>query len=273
MGKFDGILICSDLDGTLLRDDKSISRENLDAIEAFRAEGGAFTFITGRMPFYVSDTLNALGRDVPFGCINGGGIYDPKEGKYLWTQEPLSPRVLDILDYAEEKMPETGFQINTFERLYFCKQTEAQERFRRVTGVPPLLCHHRKVPAPMAKVIFVDSPEGIDRLAALLAAHPLSAEFDLVRSAPTLFEILGRGINKGTLIPKMAEIFGTTVEKTVAVGDYDNDIGMLRAAGVGVAVANAIPEAKAAADHVTVSNEEHAIAAIIRDIERGVLVV
>lgn len=269
MGKFDGILICTDLDGTLLRDDKSISKENLDAIAAFRAEGGAFTFVTGRMPFYVSDTLAALGEH-PFGCINGGGIYDPRAGKYLWTQEPLSEKVLDLLDYMEAEMPDTGFQINTFDRLYFCKETEAQEIFRRMTGTPRLVCHHRKIPAPMAKAIFVDAEERIDRVAELLAAHPLSAEFDLVRSAPTLFEILAKGIDKGILIPKMAKIYGTTVEKTVAVGDYDNDIGMIRAAGVGVAVANAIPEVKAAADYVlSETNEQHAIAALIRDIGDG----
>ena len=53
MGIFEGVLICTDLDGTLLRNDKSISRENLDAIEYFKAQGGLFTIVTGRMPFYV----------------------------------------------------------------------------------------------------------------------------------------------------------------------------------------------------------------------------
>ena len=61
------------------------------------------------------------------------------------------------------------------------------------------------------------------------------------------------------------------MEKTVAVGDYNNDISMLKAARLGIAVANACPEAKAAADAVTVSNEEHAIAKIISDIEQGKL--
>ena len=54
MKKFDGILICTDLDGTLLNGDSAVSKENLDAIEYFKAEGGIFTFITGRMPFFVS---------------------------------------------------------------------------------------------------------------------------------------------------------------------------------------------------------------------------
>ena len=59
------------------------------------------------------------------------------------------------------------------------------------------------------------------------------------------------------------------MRRTIAVGDYNNDVGMLKAAGLGIAVANAVKEAKEAADLITVSNEEHAIAQIISDIENG----
>ena len=62
------------------------------------------------------------------------------------------------------------------------------------------------------------------------------------------------------------------MSRTVAIGDYNNDISMIKAAGVGIAVANAVEEAKAVADIVTVSNEEHAIAKIIEGIERGEIV-
>ncbi|MBQ8174284.1 MAG: HAD family phosphatase [Clostridia bacterium] len=275
MGKFQGILICTDLDGTLLRADKSVSEENLAAIDYFRAEEGAFTFVTGRMPFYATDICRAVRSDVPFGCINGGGIYDPREGKYLWQHTPLSPSVCELLEHVDRHMPGIGFQLNTFEKLYTCKNTPALENFRRVTKMPYVPCHHRDVPGPLAKAVLADfDPDNITRLHQLLAVHPLASEFDLVRSERTLFEILPNHTHKGLLIPKMAEVFGTTVEKTVAVGDYYNDIPMLREAGVGVAVANALPEVKAAADYVlAATNEEHAIAAIIRDIENGGLLV
>ena len=72
MGKFDGILICTDLDGTLYRNDKTISDENKAAIEYFKSEGGLFTFITGRMPDYSEEAYMAASPNVPFGCINGG---------------------------------------------------------------------------------------------------------------------------------------------------------------------------------------------------------
>ena len=76
---------------------------------------------------------------------------------------------------------------------------------------------------------------------------------------------------KGAALPRLAEHLGTVMEKTIAVGDYDNDIGMLREAHVGVAVQNATDNAKAAADYITVSNEQSAIARIIADIESGKL--
>ena len=70
-------------------------------------------------------------------------------------------------------------------------------------------------------------------------------------------------------IKKLAEHLNIDISRTVAVGDYNNDVAMLEIAGVGVAVENACAEAKSAADYITVSNNENAIAEIIRDIERG----
>ena len=71
------------------------------------------------------------------------------------------------------------------------------------------------------------------------------------------------------MLPRLAEHLGIDMSRTITFGDYNNDVSMLKAAGLGVAVANATAEAKAAADLVTVSNEEHAIAKVIYDIESG----
>lgn len=83
MGKFDGTLFCTDLDGTLLNSKKDISRENREAIEYFKSEGGLFTFVTGRMPYTSMEMYEMVRPNAPFGCINGGGIYDPTKGG-LW---------------------------------------------------------------------------------------------------------------------------------------------------------------------------------------------
>ena len=72
-----------------------------------------------------------------------------------------------------------------------------------------------------------------------------------------------------TCVRSRAELLGIDMEKTVAIGDYDNDISMFRAAKLGIAVENACDAAKKAADLITVSNEEHAIAQVIYNIENG----
>ncbi len=269
MKKFEGILICTDLDGTLLKRDKTVSRENLDAIEYFMSEGGYFTFITGRMPYFVGSILSAVKINAPFGCINGGGLYDPVSNKYIW-KHPMRSDVCELVAHVDESMESIGIQINCFDKLYSVRENEAMERFRKVTGVPKIVCDVNGTGEPIAKIVFADMRENqILKVKELLDAHPRSADFDYIRSEKTLYEILPKGISKGSVLPRLAEHLGIDMRRTAAVGDYNNDISMLRAAGVGIAVANATPEAKAAADLVTVSNEDHAIAKIISDIESG----
>ncbi|MBQ7829115.1 MAG: HAD hydrolase family protein [Clostridia bacterium] len=105
----------------------------------------------------------------------------------------------------------------------------------------------------------------------LLNDHPKADEFDFVRTERTLYEVVPKGVNKGGALPRLAAALGIEMSKVVAIGDYHNDIAMLRAAGVGVAVANAVDEIKAVADYITVSNEEHAIARVIEELDRGIL--
>jgi Cof subfamily protein (haloacid dehalogenase superfamily) len=269
MKRFDGILICTDLDGTLLRGDKSISNENLQAIEYFKAEGGIFTFITGRMPYFVSDIYNTVSPNAPFGCINGGGLYDHRTGKYVWKQT-LPRTALELVEYADRELPGIGIQVNTFEKIYFATENSAMAYFRRVTGLPNITRHYYDVEEPLAKIVFGDEDVAkIEALDTLLHAHPNAEHFDFIRSERILYEILPKGIHKGVALQKLAEHLGISPEKTVAVGDYNNDIGMLRFAKCGVAVANATAATKAAADYITVSNEEHAIAKVIEDIACG----
>lgn len=121
MNKFDGILVCTDLDGTLLNDNSAVSRENLEAIEYFKSEGGRFTFITGRMHFFATDFYKEVGANAPFGCINGGGIYDCDNSRYVW-RDPIDRSVLELVEYVDERIEGMGIQINTFEHSFFKRQ-------------------------------------------------------------------------------------------------------------------------------------------------------
>ena len=269
MGKFDGILICTDLDGTLYKNDKSISQENRDAIEYFEREGGAFTFITGRMPYYSMDAFRAARPNVPFGCINGGGVFDGLREEYVFTLE-LPKGALELVGYIDEKFPEVGVQLCGFDKTYFAKENCTTARHREITGIPNYTCDYKSFSEPLGKIMFcTDIEEEIQAVERALRSHPLASEYDFIRSERSLFEILPKGTHKGVALCKLAEFLKIDMKKTVAIGDYDNDAMMLREAGCGIAVSNASRAALSAADVVTVSNEEHAIARIISDIELG----
>ena len=269
MGKFDGILICTDLDGTLYKKDKTISQENKDAIEYFKREGGYFTFVTGRMPYYSTEAYNAAKPNVAFGCVNGGGLYDGEKKEYVSTCE-LPHTVMELVEYIDGRFDSVGIQVCCFDKTYFAKENDTTVRFREITKLPPLFCNYRDVKEPIGKIIFCsNSNDEILAIEKTLKAHPRANEFDFVRSEKSLFEILPKGVNKGLAIEKLVKHLNIDVKNTVAIGDYNNDIGMFRSARFGIAVANACQEALDAADFVTVSNEEHAIAQVIYDIEGG----
>lgn len=269
MKKFEGILLCSDLDGTLLRNDKTISKENIDAIEYFKSEGGKFTFITGRIPFFVDDICKTVKPNIPFGCINGGGLYDYDKSEYVWKMQ-MPDGVITLVEYIDKNLPQAGIQVNTFDRAYFCKENSAMELFRKVTNAPNFVCDYKEVNEPISKIIFgSEDAKVIDALREMLASHPLAENFDFIQSEKILYEILPKGSGKGTAISKLIELYNIDKNKTIAVGDFYNDISMFDAVKVGVAVSNACEEAKIKADYVTVSNQEHAICQIIKDLENG----
>ena len=273
MGKFDGILICTDLDGTLYKNDKTISLENREAIEYFKREGGYFTFITGRLPYYSIDAYNAVQPNVPYGCVNGGGIYDGAEDRYIWTRE-ISRDAVELIASVDEKFSDIGIQICCFDKTYFAEANAMTEKFRKRTGLPNLVCDYRDVREPIGKIIFSsEDSEELSLIENTVRSHPKALKFDFVRSERTLFEILPKGVTKGLALMKLSEHLKVDASKTVAIGDFDNDVAMLRAAKLGIAVSNASKLALDAADVITVSNEEHAIAEVIYGLERGKYVI
>lgn len=268
MNKYSGILICTDLDGTLLRNDKTISDENKAAIEYFKAEGGLFTFVTGRMPFFVENIYNEVNPNAPIGCVNGGGLYDYDKREYLWRAS-MPEEVTELIRDIDESFPEVGIQVNTYENVYFSKDNEVMENFRRITGVERLVCDYDKINEPIGKIVFgSDKDEEVIAVSNRLKSHKLAGKFGFIRSEMALYEILPKGVNKGTALKKLLEYRKINPNKTIAIGDYNNDIAMFKAAGVGIAVSNACSDALSVADYVTVSNEENAIAEVIYNIEK-----
>ena len=150
MGKFGGIVICTDLDGTLFRNDKTVSAENKDAIEYFKSNGGFFTFVTGRMPFFIEGAYEAAKPNAPIGCINGGGLFDYENKKYIW-HSTMPDCVTELIRCVDENFKDVGIQVNTFYKTYFCKENQTMKRFREITGLENLIGDYGNIKEPIAR--------------------------------------------------------------------------------------------------------------------------
>lgn len=267
--KFQGILLCTDLDGTLLADDSRISEQNRLAIEYFQREGGLFTFVTGRPPLAVRQLFLDIRPNALIGCLNGGGIYDGERDE-VCDVSYLDSDADVMLDAVERAMPDVGIMVVNRSGVFFTNEVTANERYSQNRCLPFPNRPRSDVECPYYKVVFLHHEEArLDEVAALLREHPLADRFSYIRSEREIYEILPKGASKGNVMLRIADRLGIDRTHTIAVGDYNNDVSMIRAAGVGYAVANAAPAARAAADRITVSNNESAIAAIIRDLDEG----
>ena len=267
--KFQGILFCTDLDGTLIGSDGTISKENREAIRYFQSEGGIFTFITGRPPLTAHALCENILPNAPIGCLNGGGIYDFREERMLYAAY-LDDGVDEMLDAVEREMPDVGILVNAPEGVFFSHPSESSDAFCKRRALAMANRSREEIARPFYKIVFLHCDGArIEALAELLHSHPLTDRYSYIRSEYELYEILPKGSCKGEGLRRLAAHLGIPMERTIAIGDYNNDVSMIRAAHLGVAVANAVPEAKAAADLVTVSNDESAIAAVISALDRG----
>ncbi|MBE6632902.1 MAG: Cof-type HAD-IIB family hydrolase [Ruminococcaceae bacterium] len=266
MKKFQGLLLVSDLDGTLLNAHKEISKENADAIEYFTREGGLFTFVTGRVPQGVGPVFDQLRPTVPIGCINGAGIFDPQAERYLW-QLPLPQDAAQLVRDAQERFPEAGIELCGFRFNCYQVLNSILERHFCDEGLDVTESTFERFGEPIAKVLFAEKPERLEPIIRFLNAHPLAERFDFIRSSAEYYEILPKGASKGDLLLRIAAMLKIKRGKLLAVGDNENDISMLRAASVGYAVANAVEATKQAANRLLQSTcDESAIAELIHSL-------
>ena len=263
MKQFEGLLLVTDLDDTLLDRNKKISKENLEAIRYFTEQGGLFTFVTGRVPQGLGLVLPQLCPTIPIGCINGAAIYDLQAKKYLW-QATMDPSVIGLVEFIRERFPEVGLEICGFDYNRCEVINDVMAEHLRLEALPAVICRYENFGAPVCKLLLTDRAHRIPNVIEALQAHPLRDQFDFVRSTSEYYEILPKGASKGNVMLRLADLLGVDHSCVYAVGDNENDISMLQRAAVGYAVANAAEAAKKAADVVLESTcNESAVAELI----------
>ena len=268
MGKFDGILICTDLDDTLLTADKRVSEENIKAIKYFMDEGGYFTFATGRMPQGARVMLKYIVPNAPIICSNGTAIYDFSKEKFLWMRR-LDAKARRVVDYIDKKIPQAGVVVGCENGVYFPKVNRRTEEHKILESFPDNYLALDEIKEEWLKVIFMTEPEEVELVRAAIRGSEWAEDFEFMQSSPWYYEMLPKNSTKGSAVPKLAELLGIDAKHTIGMGDNENDMTLITLSGVGIAVANAIEPIKKAAKYVTVDNESHAAARVIQDIENG----
>ena len=268
MGKFSGILLCSDLDDTLLTTDKRVSEENRDAIEYFKANGGIFTFATGRIPHGAKIIFKYIMPNAPMICFNGAGIYDFEKNSLIWNLKLHDDKV-KVMEYVEKQCPFSGMEVCCKEKVYFCKMNKIVEEHKMHEWLPDRNADYHDISEEWVKVLFIQEKDEVELVRKVLAESEFNDRFDFIQSSPFYYEMLPKDASKGNALLKLAHIMGIKNENVIAAGDNENDVSMIKSAGVGFAVKNAVPEALSAADIVTVDNNSHAIKAVIKWIEEN----
>ena len=256
-------LIAMDLDGTLNNDEKRITPRTRDALMAAQEAGIRLALASARPSPGLYKERDALRMQEHRGVLmsyNGGRIVDAASGETLFETSMPMEEARSVLR-ALEKLPVTpilddGRQFYVTDRTGFKVDYECRNNGMICDEVANLADFLHFAPV---KILMSVDPAQIAEVQKRIAAL-LPDDLTVVQTAAFYLEVIPRAINKGQGILDICRALQMKPEEVVAFGDAENDIPMLRAAGVGVAMGNADPAVKAAADMVTLSNNEDGIA-------------
>lgn len=265
---FEGRLLVTDMDGTLLNGQRLVSPENARALERFTEGGGLFTIATGRMEKTVKPHLINLPVNLPGILYNGAAIYDFSEGRVLWHNY-LPDSITEVAQRIIDRFPGIGFQAFHGGDIYFISQNEETDGHRFREGFDPIISTMDKVPKPWYKALMAWEPEKLAIVEAWL--KETGGDFHAVFSEPQFLELLHPTASKGHALKQLLSMQGLQPLKVVAMGDNLNDLEMLKEADVGIATGNANELLRKAANLCCGTNDRHAVAEVIGWMEDGVI--
>jgi Cof subfamily protein (haloacid dehalogenase superfamily) len=256
-------LVASDLDGTIVRRDGSISRRTLAALAACEEVGVAIVFVTGRPTRWMAPIAEATGNRGVAVCANGAVVYDLGSNRVVATRALTADAVLRVAAALRVVLPEAVFALET------------TQGYRRE---PDFLPHHEAAREAMAgslPELLADDPVVLKVLCRVedgtadrmlpLARPALRGVAEPVHSngQGSMLEISALGVSKASTLASVAEERSIVPADVVAFGDMPNDVPMLRWAGRGYAVADGHAEAIAAADEVAPPCAEDGVAQVL----------
>lgn len=265
---FENVIIMTDIDGTLVTDQKNILDCDIKAIERFRSGGGIFTLATGRGYSMAKPIADRIALDVPAVIFNGSAVYDFSQSKFLWHSS-LEVSAKEVLKEILAHFPDMGCEVLCAEDVYVPSMNEIERRHLAIENVTPIICEVDDIPGDWLKVLLAYPPSQMQTLIDFVHSRTnYMNDCHWVRSEIHYFEMLPDGVTKGSGFQRLLEIMDRQGAFTVGVGDYNNDIELIRDADLGIAVASAQEAAKEVADVIVCDNNSGAIAEVIDYIEK-----
>ncbi|MDE5910540.1 MAG: HAD family hydrolase [Lachnospiraceae bacterium] len=253
-------LLCIDLDGTLLTDDKKMKKQDIDALRKAADEGIKIALVTGRMPAATDAIVRQLGIPCILAC--NAGTYILEKGQCIHA-EYLSAKTMNRV---YDKVASFGIPLWIFRD----KKWYVTEKDKFVKAEEELIQYTAEL-VSMKELVLKWEEEGIGPNKVLIGTEPSlvqqihgmlkkQEDVDMACSSPNYLEIFPKGMNKGKALRLICEKMNIKKEETIAFGDQELDIPMLEEAGTAIAMGNAIEELKSKADFITKTNNEAGIA-------------
>lgn len=259
-------LIALDMDGTLLSSDKKVSKRNEAALKKAEEKGVKVVLASGRPLIGLNRYLHELdlvkGEDFVL-SFNGGLVQNTK------TKEVVSKITLkgSDLKYIYDISKDLNINIHAFhakEGLITPKSSKYTIHEATLNGIDFTIKDFHEVDDDddIIKVMMIDPEEVLDPAIEKLPEE-VYKKYSVFKSAPFFLEFTHKEVDKGLGLKKLSEHLGIKREEIIACGDAGNDLSMVKYAGLGVAMDNAIDEVKDAANFVTTSNDEDGVAKVI----------
>lgn len=259
-------LIAIDMDGTLLNNDKKISKRTFNTIQDAKSQGIKVVLASGRPLQGLTPHLQHLGLtdDNDFVISYNGSIVQRVGSGEIIHQTSLLGGDAKLLQQVSDDLNVFIHAFSPEKGLITHKVNEWTEIESNINAMPVTQTDFQQLECDesLVKIMMVAEPSVLDKAILNLPAS-LKEKYTVVRSAPFFLEFLHPQSNKGVGVSRLADILGIDAEQVICVGDAENDHHMMKFAGLAVAMENADEETKALADYITLSNEQDGVAVAI----------
>jgi Cof subfamily protein (haloacid dehalogenase superfamily) len=255
-------LVVSDVDGTLLTKDKTLTESARSAVQKLHAAGTGFTITSSRPTIGVRFLIEPLQLTLPIGAFNGSCIVDPEMRP---VEQHLIPQT--AARRALEVLKEFGTEIWLFTPdLWLARDPDGQyvpHEKRAIRTDPTIVADFTPHLASACKIVGASSDPAMLQRCESAMQEALGTQATAVRSQSYYLDITPPGVNKGTFVQTIARRLDISLDAVATIGDMQNDLAMFRTSGISFAMGNATDDVKKMATHVTASNEDEGFAKAI----------